>query len=70
MEQALSIIFFILQMFAGMFLGLFGIIQAAFAGGWATGDRFHLIIGLLFVAIGFSVCVVFTSLLVRKINER
>ena len=62
--------FFILQIIAGFMMTIFGIIQAAFAGGWATGDRFHLIIGLLFVAIGFSVCVVFTSLLVRKINER
>ena len=64
------ILFSFMQMVAGMLLAFFGFIMAAFAGGWATGDKFHIIIGLLLVAIGFLVTATFTSLMVRYINKK
>ena len=61
--------FFLLQIAGGVLMAAFGFIMAAFAGGWATGDKVMIIIGLLFVAIGFLVTATFTSLMVRHINQ-
>ena len=63
------ILFCFMQMVAGLLLAFFGLIQAAFAGGWVTGDKFHIIIGLLLVAIGCLVTITFTSIMVRHINN-
>ena len=61
-------LFFGFNMLSGMFLMFFGFIQAAFAGGWATGDKFQLIIGFLFMAVGFATTIAFTMLMKKSIN--
>ena len=51
-------------------LAFFGFMMAVFAGGWVSGDKVAIIIGLLLVAIGFLITTTFTSLMVRHINKR
>ena len=42
-----------------------GVFMAAFAGGWATGDKVAIIIGLCMMAIGFAVTGAFITLMNR-----
>ena len=67
MNNLIFTLFFGFNMLGGMFLMFFGFIQAAFAGGWAMGDKFHLIIGILFMVIGFVTTIAFTMLMKKSI---
>ena len=60
--------FFLLQIAGGVFMASFGFIMAAFAGGWATGDKVMMIIGLCMMAIGFAVTGAFVTLMNRLVK--
>jgi len=60
--------FFALQIAGGAFMAFFGFIMAGFAGGWATGDRVMIIIGLCMMGIGIAVTIAFITLMNRLIR--